>query len=269
MIYLEKPDIFNPKFTIVSCFLECDWEFLLLLRQDHKSEPNTYWVPAWKVWEGENIDDAMLRELYEETWLKLDNLSYYKEVYVCYPEYEFIYHIYHKKLTKMPEIILDSTEHKSYIWRSPQDSLDENLIPELGACIKLFYSTTRPTKAVKAVITNELNEILLLQRNPKTADQDNWDFPGGLIEHGEDEKSALIRELDEELNVKINIISLGEKWQFFRPKDGQWVDVQNYNCKISEGNIILSKEHIAYKWVEKSKIREYPVKDDSFYDAIS
>ncbi len=140
MIYLEKPAVFNPKFTIVSCFLEYDWEFLLLLRQDHKSEPNTYWVPAWKVWEWENIDEAMLRELYEETWLKLDNLVYFKEVFVCYPEYEFVYHIYHKKLTKLPEIILDSTEHKSYIWRNPKDSLDENLIPELGACIRLFYN---------------------------------------------------------------------------------------------------------------------------------
>lgn len=40
---------FKPKFEVVSCFVEHDSKILLLLRQDHKSEPNTYGVPAGKV----------------------------------------------------------------------------------------------------------------------------------------------------------------------------------------------------------------------------
>lgn len=32
-----------------------------------------------------------------------------------------------------------------------------------------------PTRAVKAVITNEVDEILLLQRNPQARSVDNWD----------------------------------------------------------------------------------------------
>lgn len=122
-------------------------------------------------------------------------------------------------------------------------------------------------RAVKAVIFNELDEILLLQRNPKKSGQDNWDLPGGIVKPHEDEQNTLIREINEELGVKARIISQGEKWCFFRPQDGQWVDVQNYNCQI-EGRILLSEEHIAFSWVNKSRIKEYPVKDDSFYDAI-
>jgi len=46
MLYLEKPKVFVPKFEVVSCFVEYQNEFLLLLRQDHKNEPNTYGMPA-------------------------------------------------------------------------------------------------------------------------------------------------------------------------------------------------------------------------------
>lgn len=55
-----------------------------------------------------------------------------------------------------------------------------------------------PKTAVKAMILNESNKILLLQRNPKLRGTDNWDLPGGLVEQGEDPEQALIREVKEE-----------------------------------------------------------------------
>lgn len=140
MLYIKKPEIFKPKFEIVSCFVEYENKILLLLRQDHKNEPNTYWVPAGKVSDGENINDAILREIFEETGLELNDLKYFKKVYIQYPSYEFIYHIYHKKLEEEPKIKINLEEHKKYIWRSPQMALDENLIQELDNCIKMFYS---------------------------------------------------------------------------------------------------------------------------------
>ncbi len=125
-----------------------------------------------------------------------------------------------------------------------------------------------PTKALKAVITNDKDEILLLQRNPKTRKQDNWDLPGGLLEEGEDEKSALEREVKEELDVEIEIVNIGKVWNFFRPLDGKIVNVQNYVSKIVNGTIKLSDEHINYEWVNKKNINKYPVKDDSLFDAL-
>jgi len=73
MLYLEKPKVFVPKFEVVSCFVEYQNEFLLLLRQDHKNEPNTYGMPAWKVEKWETIDEAIKRELYQETWIRRFN----------------------------------------------------------------------------------------------------------------------------------------------------------------------------------------------------
>ncbi|EKD66070.1 MAG: hypothetical protein ACD_49C00067G0056 [uncultured bacterium (gcode 4)] len=139
MIYTTKPEIFNPRFEIVSCFVEFQGEFLLLLRQDHKSEPNTYWVPAGKVWEFEDIREAIEREIFEETWLTNLDISYFDKVYVKYDNYDFIYHIFHSKLDKLPQITINPDEHKSYIWRSPELSLCENLIEDEDWCIKMFY----------------------------------------------------------------------------------------------------------------------------------
>ncbi|MDH4330387.1 MAG: NUDIX hydrolase [Candidatus Moranbacteria bacterium] len=124
-----------------------------------------------------------------------------------------------------------------------------------------------PTKAAKAVIVKE-DKILLLKRSPKNHGQDNWDLPGGLIDSGESEKEALVREVEEELGVEIEIESIGGKWKFFRPLDNQWVEAQNYICHIISGEIALSDEHIHFEWVSKENIKNYPVKDDSFYDAL-
>ncbi len=139
MLYIKKPKFFNPKFEVVSCFIEYNNKILLLLRQDHKNEPNTYGVPAGKVTPWENIDEAISREIYEETGLQLDNLSYFKKVYVQYPTYEFVYHIYHKIITKSPHIAINPEEHKTHIWKSPKEALQENLIQDLDICIKMFY----------------------------------------------------------------------------------------------------------------------------------
>ena len=47
-------------------------------------------------------------------------------------------------------------------------------------------------------------QVLLVHRNPNRRDYPNvWDLPGGHIEAGESELSALTREMHEELGVQI------------------------------------------------------------------
>jgi 8-oxo-dGTP pyrophosphatase MutT (NUDIX family) len=139
MIYESVPKDFNPKFEIVSCFMEHNGEILLLHRQDHKAEGNTLGVPAGKIDEGESATAAIIREIKEETNYDAskDNVTYFGKVYVRYSTYDFTYHIFHLVLKKKPEITINLKEHKDYVWASPKNSLKMNLIQD--ECIKLFY----------------------------------------------------------------------------------------------------------------------------------
>ena len=141
MIYKEKPQNFNPKFDVISCFIESDGEILLLHRQDHKPEGNTWGLPAGKVDAGESFLEAMTREVKEETGFVLPSslLSYFGKVFVKYPEYDFVYHTYHTKLNQRQKVDINNTEHKDFRWISPKNALDMPLIQDLDACIKLFY----------------------------------------------------------------------------------------------------------------------------------
>ena len=141
MIYKEQPEDFNSEFDVVSCFVEYDGEILLLHRQDHKPQGNTWGVPAGKVDEGEDILKSMIRETQEETGFELSSskLSYFEKVYVKYPDFDFIYHIFHIKLNQKPNITINSNEHKDFKWTSPRNALEMPLIQDLEPCIKLFY----------------------------------------------------------------------------------------------------------------------------------
>ncbi|MFH1358770.1 MAG: NUDIX hydrolase [archaeon] len=143
MIYQEKPSLFNSKFEIVSCFVEHNGKILLLHRQNHKPEGDTWGVPAGKLDSEESITKAIIREIQEETGLiiPLNQIVYFKKVYVKYPSYDFVYHIFHTKLDNQQKIIINHNEHKDFNWISPKEALKIPLIQDLDACIKLFYKT--------------------------------------------------------------------------------------------------------------------------------
>ncbi len=141
MIYKERPQDFNPKFNVVSCFMEYDGKILLLHRQDYKPQGNTWGVPAGKVDAGEEILETMIREIWEETGFKLTSsqLSYFGKVFVKYPDYDFVYHIYHTELAQKNKVVMRRKEHKDFKWLSPKDALNLPIIQDLDACLKLFY----------------------------------------------------------------------------------------------------------------------------------
>lgn len=141
-IFLTKPNEFNSKFEIVSCFIAYKDKILLLHRQDHKPEGNTWGVPAGKVEKNEDLVVSLAREIFEETGLNFDfnNLNYFKTIYVKYPNFDFSYHIFNTDIDNPVNIILNETEHKDFVWLKPIDALNLNLIPDEDECIKLFYN---------------------------------------------------------------------------------------------------------------------------------
>lgn len=130
-----------------------------------------------------------------------------------------------------------------------------------------------PTHAVKAVISNSKGDILFLQRNAAgRADmKSSWDLPGGLVEEGEDDVVALEREVEEEIGRKASIGQQLGRWAFFRPFDGQTVEVTNYKVDLDTTNVsdfTLSEEHVAAKFVSKAMLAELEVKNPSVITAL-
>jgi 8-oxo-dGTP pyrophosphatase MutT (NUDIX family) len=145
MLYIDRPKNFKPKFEIVSCFIEVDGEILLLHRQDDKPQGDTWGVPAGKKDVVESIEEAIKREINEEINYggAFSGLKYFDKVFVQYPTFDFIYHIFHLPLKNKPKIKLNPAEHKDYIWKTPEFSLKMKLIEDEEECIKLFYKETQ------------------------------------------------------------------------------------------------------------------------------
>ncbi|OFY73479.1 MAG: DNA mismatch repair protein MutT, partial [Bacteroidetes bacterium RBG_19FT_COMBO_42_7] len=56
-----------------------------------------------------------------------------------------------------------------------------------------------------AIIRNEENEILVVQRGEKSHHPFKWEFPGGKLKDNETEEECILREIKEELSIDIVI----------------------------------------------------------------
>jgi 8-oxo-dGTP diphosphatase len=142
MISKTEIENFNKKFDTVSVFIECDGEILLLHRQDYKPQGNTWSLVAGKVNQNENLQDALIREVEEETGIRINqkDCNYFGKYYVRFPEYDFVYNVFHLSVEEKPKIKLKLEENKNYQWIKPQDALKLNLIQHEDYNIKCFYS---------------------------------------------------------------------------------------------------------------------------------
>lgn len=141
MIYRKPPIDFSPKFEVVSCYLEYQGKILLLHRLSGKSEGNKWGVPAGKIDGKENPEEAMSREMREETGITPErSLTFLEKVFVRYPKYDFVYYIFRMELDALPKVALNPEEHQSFQWLTPQECLAQNLVRDLDACLKMTYS---------------------------------------------------------------------------------------------------------------------------------
>ena len=98
------------------------------------------------------------------------------------------------------------------------------------------------------------NKYLCVQRGANKYEyiHHKYEFPGGKIESGESEEDALVRELQEELNITLNkicqkIITVDHQYPDFR------LIMHAYLCEPNSSEITLS-EHIDYKWLERHEM---------------
>ena len=78
-----------------------------------------------------------------------------------------------------------------------------------------------------------------------------WEFPGGKLEVGETSQQALIREIQEELAVKIEVGELIDTIEYDYPTFHLSMDC--FRCVVVDGEIIL-KEAEAARWLDKDEL---------------
>lgn len=115
------------------------------------------------------------------------------------------------------------------------------------------------TIVVSAGIIHKQGKILISKRKKDASfEADKWEFPGGKIEFSEDPKSALIREIKEELDITITVDNIFG------------VVSHTYDIKDKKTQVILLfyfADHVfgktknlgcqEFKWINKEDLNDY------------
>jgi 8-oxo-dGTP diphosphatase len=102
-----------------------------------------------------------------------------------------------------------------------------------------------------AIIRNEDDEVLVVQRGETTDHPFKWEFPGGKVHSEETEEECIIREIEEELSMEIVLLSrlpLVEHDYGFKQ-----IRLIPFVCDTLDELPFLS-EHIAYKWLPAAEL---------------
>jgi A/G-specific adenine glycosylase len=116
----------------------------------------------------------------------------------------------------------------------------------------------RPTPlhniAVGVVIKGD--RILITQRKPDGLLGGLWEFPGGKIKKGEKAEAACVREIKEEVNLKINIIHhlarVKHAYTHFK------ISMDVFCCEYLDGRIRRNGP-VDHRWIKLSAIDRYPI----------
>jgi 8-oxo-dGTP diphosphatase len=130
-VFTQRPSPFQAKFEAVGCFLEYNDQVVLLKRQPHKIEGNTWGIPGGKIELNETPREAVIRETREETGLNIDEENYLKAVgshYICLPKFNFVFHMFRFCFSERPEIKISDEEHVEAGWFTADEALEMPLI---------------------------------------------------------------------------------------------------------------------------------------------
>ncbi|HIG03010.1 MAG TPA: NUDIX domain-containing protein [Candidatus Poseidoniales archaeon] len=123
------------------------------------------------------------------------------------------------------------------------------LVEELAAWMVTPHTLT----VAGAVLIGDDGRIFSCRRSQNESFAGGWEFPGGKVESGESIKECLVREMDEELAIEIEV---GNPLGIIRKSTGPFVlEIHAWSCKQISGEIQLSV-HDASRWLDLSELQD-------------
>ena len=116
-----------------------------------------------------------------------------------------------------------------------------------------------PIVLVSAVaLVDTDGRVLLARRPPGKSMAGLWEFPGGKVEKGETPEACLIRELEEELAIRVTHACLAPFVFASHEYESFHLLMPLYLIRRWEGRIV-AREHPQTAWVKPSKLGDYPM----------
>lgn len=241
-VFLQAPEDFRFQLEVSACYLCLNHKYLFLQAEQGKLDGGLWGIPCGKLEKGESKEEAVLREVFEETGISLarEGLKAVGKLYVRRPGCDFIFHMFEAFLTTLPTITL-SKEHTAFQWLTSDQAFSLPLMPGEDQALLHYRNFTRDKGLDKAfvcvyLILKKGQEVLFhLRKNTGFADG-HYSLPAGHVDSGETALQAMLREAYEEAGIRIDAKDLTLKHVMHRRADRVNMDLF-FECKHWEGEI--------------------------------
>ena len=126
---------------------------------------------------------------------------------------------------------------------------------KVGEFPKRLQKSPPPEHHVAVGVVFKKDRVLITRRRPEGLLGGLWEFPGGRLKDGETPQDACVREILEEVNLKVNIDSqltrLRHAYTHFK------IVMDVYNCRYVSGKVSL-KGPTDHRWVKLDELTGFP-----------
>ncbi len=131
------------------------------------------------------------------------------------------------------------------------DQYDEGLVKSISheEVLKILESFEKSTKVVNAIIKHPSQEKFLVIKRKEGIHKGKWAFPGGIVEEGETEEEAMMREIYEETGLEVSEIVKKISEYSYKREDGSETLGKSFLVKAKNSEVVINEEVEEFKWV--------------------
>lgn len=121
-------------------------------------------------------------------------------------------------------------------------------------CGKTWYYNSAPTAGCVII----RGDKALITKRARDPEKGRYDIPGGFLDHDEDPVSAVEREVEEELSMKVEVTydDLVQAVPHRYGEEGDWVLAMGFIARTSSGDPVPADDVAEVRWVTAEDVEE-------------